>query len=311
MKQNGVISIILFLLIACLLVSACNSASDGKLSNGNDDSQPKVTSEPVAEIMTPAPTEEPVIPWIGVVLSGNNEEIVTKIREYSGLDVSEETVDSLSDITDFTAVVLCIEEPIDEEEIKSVLDMNLPVIAYNKCGQELPASIIQVKYEGGFCRDYTEMMETIIQYPPHDTPVRLLGVFSSEEGEAKQVWDSYIDAGKVISKGTFTGSVDGGFDRWISEVFGDFYPGMVDAAYVDNADLALSFAKAMVAADRDDFEIFTIGSNTDLSAISKTHPRLVPVMTSYDDDKAAHVIADLLSAVHDGQIPENVILDAA
>jgi len=113
----------------------------------------------------------------------------------------------------------------------------------------------------------------------------------------------------VLSKGTFGLESDGSMlEIWISEKLQAFYPGMVDAAFVETPAQALLLAEAMRAAQRDDFEIFTIGTDAALSAVMAENPRLLPTTVQIDEAAAAEACADALSALLSGAAVQDILI---
>jgi len=138
----------------------------------------------------------------------------------------------------------------------------------------------------------TEALEAAIAYPPHDTPVRLLGMFASKTSPAYAAWNAAIAAGRVMDKGVFS-DTDADADTWMAERLNKYFPGMIDGIYAETAADAVIAANALIAAGRDDMEVFCAGSNGTLLTLMGTNPRVVVFAYGADEAAAGKVCLEL------------------
>ena len=141
--------------------------------------------------------------------------------------------------------------------------------------------------------------------------MRLFGLFESEESEAAQVWNEAVSAGRVLSKGVYSAdkaAKEGSVTEWLGKKLERYYPGMVDAAFAETPALAAEAAALMEQLGRDDFEIFTVGSSVELSALAAKLPRILPASSDIDAEKAAAAVDTLLTALLAGETPADVLL---
>ena len=257
----------------------------------------------------PAPTEELLPPKVALAAPQADAAFRAAIATLPNIECSETEIANLSDVGDFDAAVVYIASSDDAARAAEAVEAGLPIVAYNPHGIALPDSVNEVRFAPTVPATAEESMETAIAYPPHDTPVRMFGVFASADGEAAAVWNAAVDAGRVLSKGTFGLEPDGSMlEIWISEKLQAFYPGMVDAAFVETPAQALLLAEAMRAAQRDDFEIFTIGTDAALSAVMAENPRLLPTTVQIDHEAGAAACIDALERVLAGGDVEDTVI---
>lgn len=120
-------------------------------------------------------------------------------------------------------------------------------------------------------------LQAALEYPPHDTPVRMLALFESEESEAAQQYAALDDEGKVFRKGTYYVEASAPEEseeteadekpsaqppeEWVAKKLEKFIEGTLDCIYAETPALAAAALEALSAAGRNDLlEIFTAGA---------------------------------------------------
>jgi DNA-binding LacI/PurR family transcriptional regulator len=115
-----------------------------------------------------------------------------------------------------------------------------------------------------------ELLDYVLVYPNHDTPVRMLGMFTSRMSSLYETYSAFADDGKVFSKSEYAADEDTEDEpSFIESTLKDWYPGMIDALITDSGSIAADVIKALNESGRDDFEIFL----TDITpeALSSMH----------------------------------------
>ena len=286
-------NLIIFLLVCCFAVVGC----------GKNDPAPVTEAATAVPQSTPEPTPEPVIPVVVANQKAMDAGFFDLLPESAEI---EKQIASVPVADNTAAAFIWVEDDTDAELVRNLLSEDIPVVAYNEIGAELPEETVEIRFSGLSATEEAAM-ETAIAYPPHDTPVRMIGLFSSEDSKARSVWNKAIDEGKVLSKGIYTGAVDSSLDGWIGEMLGRYFPGMLDCAYAETPEYAAAVAKRLADAGRTDFEVFTVGTDKDLAALSQNLPEVLPgvgVDTAQALKAGADAVEQLLSLQH----PDDIVL---
>ena len=286
--------------ILCLFGTACSAPASE-------------SAEPVAvyvqtEEPTPAPTEEPVTPVVAVFGGSRGFEEVSALLGQIG---DAEIADGSDGIPEHTAAAFFyLDSREAASDIGSLLENGIPVVVYNRAGADCPEEAVTIGYETVYGSDYESVMEEAIVYPPHDTPVRMFGVFPDEESDAFKLFQDMISEGKVLRKGVYVGPTDSAYTNWIERKLDAFLEGMVDCAYVETAEEAAVLANALIERGRDDFEIFTIESGEELAPLAEAYPRIFPHFMTYDDDRAMEESVNTIRSILAGNPADDIVLDS-
>ena len=285
--------------LLCLFGVACSAP-------GSEPAEPQEAVVQIAEA-TPAPTAEPVTPVVAVFGGDRGFEevggLLSQVRD-------AEIADGTQGIPEHTAVAFFyLDNRKDVPEISSLADNGIPVVVYNRIGFECPDDAVTVGYTEVYGSDRESVMEDAIAYPPHDTPVRMFGVFPNEESEAFQLFQDMISEGKILRKGLYLGPADSAYMNWIERKLDAFLEGMLDCAYVETAEEAAVLANALIERGRDDFEIFTDESGEELASLAEAYPRIFPHFMRFDDDGAMEESVNLINSILAGEAVEDVLLD--
>ena len=156
------------------------------------------------------------------------------------------------------------------------------------------------------------VLDLAIAYPPHDTPVRLFGLFESRESAACTAWQAAVAEGRVFVKGAYYASeAEESAEAWMAGRLERYFEGMVDGIYAETAELAVAAAQALLAAGRSDMEIFCTGSSDALLDLMEAHPALVAAAYGVDEAEAGRMCISLAEQMLEGKTPEGASLTAA
>lgn len=270
----------------------------------------ELTAPPASATSVPEPTAPPEPVIVAISAPNTDAAFAASIRSLSGIRAVDTEAAVLPELTGLAAAVVYVSTVAEAEAINRTVETGLPVVAYNACGAELKDAVIEVRYAVTAPSDAQQALDAAIAYPPHDTPVRLFGVFETADGEAARIWNEQIANGRVLSKGTYGLTEEKkSLEEWFSAKLKAYYPGMVDAIFVETPTLAVQLAEWMLVAERDDFEIFTVGTDAALLQAMREHPRLLPSVVETDDALAAKHCAQLLSQLLTGAAPQDVVLE--
>ncbi len=119
-------------------------------------------------------------------------------------------------------------------------------------------------------------LEAALVYPPHDTPVRMLFMFESEESKAYEVYTRLYEQGKIFPKGMYlmSGEDAPAPEEWLTEMLEDYVEGTIDAIYAENIDMAQTAVQALSAAGRSDMEVFCAGITAASVALMDANPQV-------------------------------------
>ncbi|MDO5112012.1 MAG: hypothetical protein Q4E65_06885 [Clostridia bacterium] len=92
-------------------------------------------------------------------------------------------------------------------------------------------------------------------YPSHEAPVRVLGMFGEQDGEAHAAYLAMAEAGKLQDKGVFVpsdGVIPEQAGRWLRDTLSGITPGRLDTVFSDAPALALEGFAVLKEAKRSD-----------------------------------------------------------
>ncbi len=175
------------------------------------------------------------------------------------------------------------------EALESLPQAQVPVFVFAPYGQDVPAQIPHLTYANS---GETELaLENVLTYPPHLSPVRIIGLFSGESSHAYALWSGAKATGQVYAKMEFfLDSTEEPLASWLTDAFSRHYPGMLDAVFAETGALAIAAADALASLGRDDIEVFSAG--TDSSAAQKLSPILISAVGVDEKDAGARCFAE-------------------
>ncbi|MEG1524487.1 MAG: hypothetical protein RR224_01355 [Clostridia bacterium] len=268
------------------VLSGCNMMNVGPLTLSTP------TPEP-----TPEPTPSP-IPVVALVNAGEDKAFFKGVQEsveeaglqFSGIDRGLSGLSTLLE-KGACSVIVYVKDEMDDLTALSALEY--PVLLYQAGSRPLPKNFAAVEPENG--SSAVDMLSAALTYPPHNTPVRLIGLFDTREGDAFAIWTAGVTEGRVLSKGVYVAAeaaADELFADWLSAKLSRYYPGMVDAIYSETGSLAVETARVLAKADRADMEIFSAGTDGNVFEMMRTYPKLLVAAAGVDPEAAGRACAE-------------------
>lgn len=183
--------------------------------------------------------------------------------------------------------------------------VGFPVFAYAARGQTGAGNVPLLVYDASGAAEDT--LERAIAYPPHETPVRLIGLFSSEASPGYTAWKAAVAKGRIFSKAEFflddlemqAASV------WFAERLDEFYPGMIDGVFAETGELAIAAVHQLRGRVREDMEVFSASSDADADLSLSS---LMPVVVGADLYKAGELCYDSACALLQGKTVDSSVL---
>ena len=197
------------------------------------------------------------------------------------------------------------------EAVEALLARGVPAVVFAPEGADVPEDAVCVRAVADAAAQ--ETLEAAIAYPPHDTPVRLFGLFTGRESAACLAWQQGVAEGRVYVKGAYYVSEAEGQTaaQWMAGRLVDYYAGMVVGIYAETAALALGAAEALLAAERADMEIFCADLDDALLELMQAHPQLIAQAYGVDEAEAGRQSASLAARLIRGEEAEEAALTAA
>jgi|GEM_PF-7018820 len=143
-----------------------------------------------------------------------------------------------------------------------------------------------------------------LDYPPHDTPVRLIALLEKKGSPGDKAFRAAISEGKILSKGIFYAK--GKPDRagsYMEARLKKYVAGAVDAVYAEDTALASAALRELSTYGRTDMEVFAVpdGFLTKQSALLERF--VFPEAMGVDPSGAAVRQTQLLSGLLRGEAP--------
>ena len=165
---------------------------------------------------------------------------------------------------------------------------SLPAFVFAAEGQPVASDLPQLRYDATGAPKLA--LENALNYPPHLSPVRLIGLFSSQASPAYLLWSEAKTAGNVFAKEEFfADAAEVPLTDWLADVFSRYYPGMLDAVYAETGAFATAAADTLAGLGRDDLEVFSAGADAD--AADKLSPILCCAVGLNFEDAGARCFA--------------------
>ena len=165
----------------------------------------------------------------------------------------------------------------------------VPVFVFAAEGQRVGAQVPHLTYADAYAAETA--LDLAVAYPPHETPVRLIGLFANAESRAYTVWREAATSGRVFSKAELfltepvpeetpkpkkeppSPTPIPTLEERLTELFSGFYPGMIDGIYAETGELAVAAAGVLAQLGRNDMEVFA--ASTGANAPGLLSPLLV------------------------------------
>ncbi len=253
---------------ALLVLPLSGCAQAGFFPFGTPTPVPTPTAVPTP---SPSPTPVPVVAVFGADDSPSFAEGVSDAAENDDLSLSFVTggVGALAEYEPAGAAAAVVFLTGSADELPNV---DFPLYVYAADGQTVSEEVPHLTYDDAGAA--AAALELAIAYPPHETPVRMIGLFCDEDGDAYALWKAAVKKGRVYAKAVYfesDASADASAGSWLAGELNAYYPGMLDAVYAETGDLAVSAASVLLSKNRDDIEVFAAstggGADRMLSAV--------------------------------------------
>lgn len=230
-----------------------------------------VPSPTVMPTPTPSPSPAPVIAVFGAQGASAFQDGVSEAASAGDYAVVFEP-DPLDALSTYEPAGSCAAIVLLQSEEDAPPDASIPVFVFAAEGQRVSPDIPHLTYADAYAAETA--LSIAVAYPPHETPVRLIGLFSSAESRAYVVWREFSASGKVFPKAEFfltepaqdntpepeEGSPSPSPDRSLLEqfsaLFSGFYPGMIDGVFAETGALGIAASEALASLGREDIEVF-------------------------------------------------------
>ncbi len=180
--------------------------------------------------------------------------------------------------------------------------------------QGTPVSIIDLfpdgeEFEGASYFSYSPenaaefTLNVALNYPPHDTPVRLIGLFTEKESAGHDAFREAAKEGKVLGKGSFYGHKPQSAKAFMEEQLSDYVEGTVDAVYAETLPLALAALLALTERDRTDMEVFAVPDGTIYLQEKLLRRYVFPMAMGADPAEWAYLQVSALNGMMRGGTP--------
>jgi len=228
-----------------------------------------------AQSASPAPSAAPKTPGVIAVFGAEDADAflsgLQDAAKASGITIEPvkggvSTLKSYQPEGDTVAVVFL------SGEVQTLPQVSFPVYAFAANGQSAPSGMPYLGYDGSGAAKLA--LDNALSYPPHLAPVRMIGLFTSQTSPVYTLWSEQKTAAQVFAKDEFfADTTEVPIADWLSEAFARYYPGMLDAVYAETGELAIAAADALASLGRDDIEVFSAGSDSEV--LSKLSPILI------------------------------------
>lgn len=274
------------LLLGIALLHGCAAASSAEPSSPIELSETSSPAVP-ASADTPAPTATPV-PGPVIFVSGDGDAHFSELFEKSSQGaypvIRDAAPQQMRDYAGEKVFLLYGENA--GELLPNAEPDGIPTVLINTPLSSL-AGTVTVTMMPPVPAD---TLDAAIAFPPHDTPVRMLGLFSSKEGAAYTTWSEYVSEGKIFVKGVYDASCDNGTAaEWLEKKLQSYYPGMIDCVFCETAADALAASELLLGAGRDDMEIFSAEYSDALYEAMRLSPGLICGIGAADAETAVSV----------------------
>lgn len=253
---------------ACILCAALTACTQNVSVPAGTPHSPSPAAIPVS------PSPQPVIAVFGAEESDSFQKGVSKAAESGAYPVefySGET-GTLSAGLPGSAALAIVYLGDNSDGFDPV---DFPVYVYAASGQSVSPDIPHLTYFA--LNAAADALTLAVEYPPHETPVRIIGLFTSKTSDTYAVWTHAAKNGRVFSKAEYIENRSNQTaEKWFQSQLESFYPGTVDAVFAETGELAVAAADILTALGRTDMEVFA--ASADENAELMLSPTLIAVV---------------------------------
>ena len=148
----------------------------------------------------PSPERAPYIAVFGAEGSAAFQEGVRKAAEGGKYPVAFET-GALDTLSSYQPANRCAAIAFLSGAEAAAPNASIPVFVFASEGQRVGPDVPHLTYADAYAAE--SALSLALAYPPHETPVRLIGLFTNEQSRAYAVWREAAESGRVFSKAEF------------------------------------------------------------------------------------------------------------
>jgi len=261
------------------------------------------SAEPEIHLTAPSPVSaspEPVIAVFGAEVSDSFQKGVAQAAESGAYPVEFYTggADALSGGLPGGAALAIVYLGDDADGFDPV---DFPVYVYAASGQSVSPDIPHLTYFA--LNAAADALTLAVEYPPHETPVRIIGLFTSKTSGAYAVWTNAAGNGRVFSKAEYIANrSDRTAEEWFQSQLENFYPGMVDAVFAETGELAVAAANVLSGLGRTDMEVFAASAGGNAERMLSS---VLTAVVGADARRAGALCYENAAALLSGKTAEN------
>lgn len=244
-------------LIVFIMLAGCSAAN---VSDDEPESPELPAETPAPEEPTPEPPYvisivsdgDPAIFADGVKSIADNADNTELIVTGGGIAEGVKKSENASAI-----IAVIYEENADVKPLEDALSNGSSVYVFDMGENSFSNGIMRFGYDTAPAQQL--ITEALLAMPSHDTPVRVLGMFTSASTDAASSFSKGSEDGIFFDKGAyFEDENDQTPEEWFDDMLKSYYPGMLDAVYAENERMAEAAIKALNVADRTDMEVISL-----------------------------------------------------
>ncbi len=149
-------------------------------------------------------------------------------------------------------------------------------------------------------------LDIALAYPPHNTPVRLIALFSASDSPAANAFSLGVKEGRILPKSIYyASSSKQNVADFLTKQLARYVEGMIDAIYCENTELALAALEVLREQGRTDMEVFSVPYGTLFEQRSLYDKWTFPVAMGADLFEAGVQAAEDINALLAGKQPEH------
>lgn len=301
---------LIFAVFCAFLFCACNTGVP--VAETDKQVTPDVTAAP-QPTPTPVPPKTLVLAYDAAEASGVFREAAADAAAQLGVQLEMAAVsDFAQDLpnlaTSADAIIAYVSTEADTSGFASV-SQKLPLCVYYA-----PQAAANPPSSSGYslaCYNLEHTMDAlfdaVLNYDPHDTPVRIIELFESEQSPASVYYENLFMEGKVLPREKYTGGDD--VEAWLSAKLQRYYEGMVDCIVAENETLARAAVRVLSALGRSDMEVFCAGVSEPTLRDMKANPDVFAVAVGANEAAAGELNILMALAMINGASPAVEVLD--
>jgi len=287
----------LLICLLMLLAVGCNGLT------GDAAHTPEPTDTPVPTAV-PTPTPEPRVLFAGEAWKADALE---ELLDGDGIVPERfETMDALLKSGPFpglTVAALYLGKPIEKSDAEDLIAKGVRVVVFDPASPAVAGATV-IPYAGASKSvSAAEMLERLLAFPPHDTPVRLFGLFVEEGSAAHRAWMTNVEAGKIFAKATYFADGEKALEDWVESILDAWVVGTIDGVFCETVEVAGAFVRGLAARERVDMEVFCVEQNAAWAALQAAFPKLAVCSFQPDADQILAYMAAFIRAALAGNAP--------